>query len=257
MKWIKASEQPLPEGTRDYQKVSIKYGGDPEVIIWYKNAWRWFSDEYQYNHSILGAHRWSSIEWLDEREVSQEAKQRAAHTMTLKDAGKEKLTDFGAMYENLTQRYPLQAKTDFETSYRKYTNVVATNYEINCAYVVQVKAPNDRDREVYVDGWTDCYRHLESNKFKPTPSNNHLLDTKIFGEDKTYNQIKYYAVQYAGFWNIQTESGYGGKNILNSEEVGADEAELNAKRIAWLLNRFQDKLDNPVDPPKGPNVECA
>lgn len=67
----------------------------------------------------------------------------------------------------------------------------------------------------------------------------------------------FHAVEYSGYWNIQAGAFYGDKNILNSEEVGAKEAELFAKRIVRLLNRDEEKRRNPVEPPRGPNQEFA
>lgn len=54
------------------------------------------------------------------------------------------------------------------------------------------------------------------------------------GEEKP----KFYAVEYAGFWNIQTDPNYGEENILDVEEVGEKEAEQYANLIAKLLNEY-------------------
>ncbi len=52
--------------------------------------------------------------------------------------------------------------------------------------------------------------------------------------------MKYYAVNYSGFWVIQLEDYYGGNNILNAEDVGEKQAEKNAEMIVDLLNKEQE-----------------
>lgn len=65
------------------------------------------------------------------------------------------------------------------------------------------------------------------------------------------DKIIYHAVEYAGYWHIQTDPAYGGDSILDAEHVGRDEAEKNAKLIARLLNfkplnEFLTKILNEV-----------
>lgn len=50
------------------------------------------------------------------------------------------------------------------------------------------------------------------------------------------DQKQFYAVEYSGFWNIQTGPMYGDKNILDAESAGEDDAEKFATLIAKLLN---------------------
>jgi len=57
----------------------------------------------------------------------------------------------------------------------------------------------------------------------------------------TYPKEKYFAVEYAGFWNIQEGQYYGDTNILDAEKVGEDVAEANAKLIAKLLNSYTSR----------------
>jgi hypothetical protein len=40
------------------------------------------------------------------------------------------------------------------------------------------------------------------------------------------------AIQYANFFNIQTESFYGEKDLLNAEDVGEEVAKANSKLMA-------------------------
>ncbi len=47
---------------------------------------------------------------------------------------------------------------------------------------------------------------------------------------------RYFAVEYAGFWVIQTDPTYGGDDIFNAEHVGSEQAEKNAKLVEGLLN---------------------
>lgn len=51
---------------------------------------------------------------------------------------------------------------------------------------------------------------------------------------------KFHAVEYSGYWSIQTNPYYGGKNILNAEDVGEKDAEHFAKHIVKLLNKHYD-----------------
>lgn len=56
------------------------------------------------------------------------------------------------------------------------------------------------------------------------------------GEGERLHEAKYFAVEYAGFWHIQSGPYYGDTDILDAEQVGEDEAEKNAMLIAELLN---------------------
>jgi len=47
---------------------------------------------------------------------------------------------------------------------------------------------------------------------------------------------KCFAVEYAGWWRIQSAPHYGAPDILNAEDVGEKQAEENANKIVDLLN---------------------
>lgn len=48
---------------------------------------------------------------------------------------------------------------------------------------------------------------------------------------------RWYAVEYAGFWNIQDVDGYiEGHNLLNADSVGEERAEANALHIIECVN---------------------
>ncbi len=49
---------------------------------------------------------------------------------------------------------------------------------------------------------------------------------------------KFHAVEYSGYWNIQSGSSYRDKNILDAEQVGPEAAQRNAELIAKLLNEY-------------------
>lgn len=55
-------------------------------------------------------------------------------------------------------------------------------------------------------------------------------------EQKKLIAKKYHAVEYAGYWHIQDQPYYGGKDLLNAEDVGVEEAAKNANMIESLLN---------------------
>lgn len=55
-------------------------------------------------------------------------------------------------------------------------------------------------------------------------------------EQEKFAKQKYFAVEYAGYWQIQDSPFYGGKNYLDAEQVGEELAEKTAKKIAELLN---------------------
>lgn len=50
---------------------------------------------------------------------------------------------------------------------------------------------------------------------------------------------KYYAVEYAGFWRIQEGRRYNDLDILDAENVGAENAKNNAELIVKLLNEHE------------------
>lgn len=54
---------------------------------------------------------------------------------------------------------------------------------------------------------------------------------------------KFYAVEYSGFWNIQTGPYYTDKNILDAEVIGEKEAEQYANLIAELLNKHYGTIN--------------
>lgn len=61
---------------------------------------------------------------------------------------------------------------------------------------------------------------------------------------KTCNSVeqKFHAVEFAGYWTIKTEPFYdAGKDILNAEDVGQEQAEHNANTITKLLNDYYAK----------------
>ena len=72
-----------------------------------------------------------------------------------------------------------------------------------------------------------------------------------------YPKEKYFAVEYAGFWDIQEGQYYGDTNILDAEKVGEDVAESNAKLIAKLLNaHYNSSPLPPIADILCPNCGC-
>lgn len=71
--------------------------------------------------------------------------------------------------------------------------------------------------------------------FNEPPENDHPEEGAAYLQPAA---PKFYAVEYAGFWNIQNEEGYTEKaNILDAENVGEKEAEKFANLIVKLLNK--------------------
>jgi hypothetical protein len=56
--------------------------------------------------------------------------------------------------------------------------------------------------------------------------------------NSTEHTQQYFPVEFAGLWTIRTEPFYNAKDILDEEDVGADQAEKNAIRIARLLDKY-------------------
>lgn len=53
------------------------------------------------------------------------------------------------------------------------------------------------------------------------------------------NRKKFHVVEYAGYFNIQDTAFYDtGKNILNAEEIGYEEAKKYGELIEKLLNEY-------------------
>lgn len=100
-----------------------------------------------------------------------------------------------------------------------------------------------------VNEWTSSETHFECN----------LCNGKMVISDQSPTapassvEDKFHAVEYAGYWNIQTSPYYDDdhKNILDAESIGEKEAEQYANLIAELLNKhyandnFRNLQDNP------------
>lgn len=77
---------------------------------------------------------------------------------------------------------------------------------------------------------------------------------------------KWYPVNYAGFWTIQSDGYYGDETVLDSADVGEEQAEENAKLCAsapimkQLLDDMQKLLEQslnyiPIDEEKKSNMK--
>lgn len=58
----------------------------------------------------------------------------------------------------------------------------------------------------------------------------------------SHSKAPWYAVEYAGFWNLRTDNFYDvGKDVLNAEEVGSVQARKNAN-LARLAPQLLEAL---------------
>jgi len=64
-RWTKASEHGKPTGN-DRQRISIKYKGNPDVLIFINENWCWFDSMSGSDYFIVQEDSWSAIEWLSE-----------------------------------------------------------------------------------------------------------------------------------------------------------------------------------------------
>ena len=69
------------------------------------------------------------------------------------------------------------------------------------------------------------------------------------------NAPKFYAVESAGYWFIQSGPNYEDPDILDAEKVGEERAEKNARLIADLLNAHyaQQSQPSPAGAAEGAN----
>lgn len=73
----------------------------------------------------------------------------------------------------------------------------------------------------------------------PTPDQQFDKLSSSTLQEKDVEGEKFYAVEYSGYWNIQTVPGYEeNDNILDADSVGAKQAEENANLITKLLNEY-------------------
>ncbi len=60
-------------------------------------------------------------------------------------------------------------------------------------------------------------------------------------QDESHQFDRFFAVEYAGYWHIQTSPYYdSGLDILNAEDVGVSYAKERAELIAKLLNDYHN-----------------
>lgn len=118
--------------------------------------------------------------------------------------------------------------------------------------------PIEKQREItlkYLSGlqdYLDMCADTDTSEFKRGVYNSHFGDIYVAKElidkykvnspartaDKNIpEQPRFFAVEYAGFWNIQSGPSYGDKNILDAEKVGRKESEQYAKLIVEFLNK--------------------
>lgn len=63
--WVKASERLPPEGI-EKQRISIRYKGNPDVLIFTEGRWCWYDEKGNSDWFVVKGDSWSAIEWLDE-----------------------------------------------------------------------------------------------------------------------------------------------------------------------------------------------
>jgi hypothetical protein len=76
-------------------------------------------------------------------------------------------------------------------------------------------------------------RVLKALNDAPSPT---IDEEKLVSKEKDIKN-RFYAVEYGGYWHIQTTPYYSEEDILNADMIGSVEAEKNAKLIADLLNK--------------------
>lgn len=80
-------------------------------------------------------------------------------------------------------------------------------------------------------------------------------ESNILSEDTPICELTWHAVEYAGYYNIQSEPGYGGRDVLNEEnfpgkaKVHAELAAAAPKMLRWLrvLNSPQYFFEDVAD----------
>jgi hypothetical protein len=95
-----------------------------------------------------------------------------------------------------------------------------------------------------IDAWAEIRR---TNQSIPDEVLDFMKDSALAGIESNLlatplrEQEKFHAVEYSGYWSIQTSPYYGGKDILNAEKVGEVRAEAYANLIVKLLNEHHGK----------------
>lgn len=69
--WVKATTE-MPVGKKDREKISVKYKGSPDVLIFLEGKWNWWDDLYDKRNPmidkcyVVNPDSWAAIEWLKE-----------------------------------------------------------------------------------------------------------------------------------------------------------------------------------------------
>ncbi len=108
------------------------------------------------------------------------------------------------------------------------------NYKETLSEILSLCADNETSPEL-----VDKIEKLCADALDETPDQ--IAPSPVQGDEK------FYAVEYAGFWNIQKQPGYespeSGTNILDAEQVGQEAAEYYANLIAKLLNEHYGTIN--------------
>lgn len=73
-----------------------------------------------------------------------------------------------------------------------------------------------------------------------------IVGEKFREMKRKFTKKQLYAVEYAGYWNIQDKDNYDGKSVLDAENVGLIEAAANAKLFAYspkLMTAFVNSVN--------------